>query len=184
MNTQLRSVSHLSLADGTRIRFRTIAPGDADRLRQAFSQLSPTSRYRPFLAPVQSLSDEQVRAFTQVDLVDHVAWVAELIDQPGWPLAAVGRWMRLPAEPQVAEKAITVVDAYQHLGLGRAMLRLLLASAALRGLDWLEATVLVENQPMRTMLKAFGSRQVGFELGAVRVRVPVRPPVSQQALAS
>jgi RimJ/RimL family protein N-acetyltransferase len=179
-----QSRSHLTLADGARIRFRAIEPDDADRLRHAFRRLSPTSRYRRFLAPVQTLSDEQVRTFTHVDAVDHVAWVAELVDQPGRPLAGVARWVRSTHDRRVAEMAITVVDAFQHRGLGRAMLRLLLASAALRGLGWLEATVLAENQPIRALLREFNARQVGYEMGAIVLRVPVPSPVDQLAMAS
>jgi protein lysine acetyltransferase len=155
------------------IGFRPIQPYDTERLAHAFDQLSPTSRYRRFLAPVKSLSDEALRGLTHVDFVDHVAWVAELVGEPGRPFAAVGRWIRSNDDPAVAEIALTVVDAYQRRGLGTALLKLLAESALPRGVRWFEATVLGENQPMQALLRAFGARQVGYDMGAYTFRLPV-----------
>jgi RimJ/RimL family protein N-acetyltransferase len=160
-------------ANGLPIGFRRIAPDDTHRLAHAFDQLSPTSRYRRFLAPIKALSDEQLRKLTQVDFVDHTAWVAELTAEPGRPFAGVGRWIRSTADPTVAEIALTVVDAYQGQGLGKALLQLLGESAVPAGVRWFEANVLGENQPMRALLRSFGARQVGFDMGAYVFRLPV-----------
>jgi RimJ/RimL family protein N-acetyltransferase len=161
------------LTDGTLIGFRPITPDDGDRLVDAFNQLSPVSRYRRFLAPVRSLSDTDVHRFTHVDFVDHVAWVAELVDQAGRPLAGVGRWVRSTSDPAVAEIALTVVDAYHRQGLGQALLRLLAASAIPRGVQFLDASVLADNQPARSLLSAFGAKQVGFDMGVFTFRLSV-----------
>jgi RimJ/RimL family protein N-acetyltransferase len=155
------------------IGFRPIQADDADRLVGAFERLSASSRYRRFLAPVNALSETEVRHFTQVDFVDHVAWVAELIGEPGRPFAGVGRWIRSRADPAVAELALTVVDAYQRQGLGTALLKLLAEAALLRGVQWFEGTVLGENQPMRALLHAYGAVQVGYDMGAYVLRVRV-----------
>jgi RimJ/RimL family protein N-acetyltransferase len=144
------------LLDGTPVRFRPIRPWDKARLLDAFDRLSPTSRYRRFLAPVHVLSEAQLRRFTEPDFVDHVAWVAELPNQPGRPLAGVGRWIRSGTDPRLAEVALTVIDAYQGLGLGTMLFRLLADSAARRGVRTFEAWVLADNQPMRALLRAFG----------------------------
>jgi len=155
------------------IGFRPIRADDTDRLADAFARLSATSRYRRFLTPVTSLSDVQLRAFAQVDFVDHVAWAAELIGEPGRPFAGVGRWIRSRRDPAVAEFALTVVDAYQRRGLGTALLKLLADSAAPRGVRWLEGIVLGENQPMCSLLGAHGAVQVGYDMGAYVFRLCV-----------
>ena len=108
-----------------------------------------------------------------MDFVDHVAWAAELSCEPGRPLAGIGRWIRSKADPAVAEVALTVVDAYQHQGLGTALLKLLAKSARVRGVGWFEGIVLGENLPMRALLKAYGAEQVGYDMGAYVFRVPV-----------
>jgi RimJ/RimL family protein N-acetyltransferase len=155
------------------IGFRPIQPDDTERLVGAFDGLSDTSRYRRFLAPVKSLSETQLRQFTHVDFVDHVAWVAELIGEPGRPVAGVGRWIRSKADPAVAEIALTVVDAYQRQGLGTALLKLLAEAALVRGVQWFEWTVLGENRPMRALLEGYGAVQVGYDMGAYVFRVRV-----------
>jgi acetyltransferase len=162
------------LSNGAAIAFRPIRPEDAERLAHAFTQLSAQSRYRRFLAPVRSLSEEQLRAFTQVDHVDHVAWVAELSEHPDRPVVGVGRFIRLPEDRAVAEIALTVVDAFQGRGLGRMLLELLATSAIVRAVSHFHATVLVENQPMRSLLRSYGAKQVGFDVGAYKYRLPVR----------
>jgi RimJ/RimL family protein N-acetyltransferase len=171
------------LSDGTPIGFRPITPNDAKRLGDAFAQLSPTSRYRRFLAPVRSLSDHDLYHFTHVDFIDHVAWVAELFDEVGRPLAGVGRWIRSNNDPTVAEIALTVIDKYQRQGLGTALLRLLAASAMLLGVQYFEATVLAENQQARSLLSVFGAKQVGFDMGAYLFRLPVLNVGQQPASA-
>jgi RimJ/RimL family protein N-acetyltransferase len=155
------------------IGFRPIQPDDAERLTRAFEQLSPTSRYRRFHAPNTALTEADRRGLSEVDFVDHVAWVAELICEPGRPFAGVGRWIRLRGDPTVAEIALTVVDAYQRQGLGMALLKLLGESALAGGVRWFEATVLGENHPMRSLLSSVGARQVGYDMGAYVYRLPV-----------
>jgi len=159
--------------DLTEYRFRRIEPADAPRLAHAFTQLSPTSRYHRFLAPVQSLSEAQLRTFAEVDFVDHVAWVAEVTDRPERTLAGVGRWIRSTRDPACAEIALTVLDAYQGRGLGTALLGLLVGSARSRGIQWFEATVLGENLRMRALLSRCGATRVGFDLGAYTYRLAV-----------
>jgi RimJ/RimL family protein N-acetyltransferase len=170
---QRRAAPDETLLDGTPIGFRPLVPDDAGRLAQAFDRLSPTSRYRRFLSPIRSLSDQELRRLTQVDAVDHVAWVAELSAEPERPFAGVGRWVRSKNDPAVAEIALTVVDAYQRRGLGRALLALLAESARRLGIDWFEAIVLGENQPMRMLLKTLGARQIGYDMGTYVFRLSV-----------
>ncbi|MBV9325503.1 MAG: GNAT family N-acetyltransferase [Chloroflexi bacterium] len=162
-----------TLREETRVLFRPIRPWDKARLLDAFERLSPTSRYRRFLAPVQVLSEEQLRYFSEPDFVDHVAWVAELPELPGRPLAGVGRWIRSRTDPQIAEIALTVVDAYQHQGLGTRLLRLLADSAARRGVRTFEAWVLYDNQPMRAILRAFGPASVRLEGNVLLFHLPI-----------
>jgi RimJ/RimL family protein N-acetyltransferase len=162
-----------ALPDGTPVGFRPIGPHDADRLARAFDQLSPTSRYRRFLSPIKSLSDQELRRLTHVDFVDHVAWVAELRCEPERPLAGVGRWVRSKTDPTLAEIALTIVDAYQRQGLGRALLVRLARSAVLLGVERFEARVLGENQPMRALLRTFGARQIDYDMGAYVLQLSV-----------
>ena len=50
-----------TLRDGTPVLVRPVRPNDKDLLRQGFDRLSPASRYRRFLAPVDELSEAELR---------------------------------------------------------------------------------------------------------------------------
>jgi RimJ/RimL family protein N-acetyltransferase len=162
-----------TLLDGTPVRFRPIRSRDKARLLDAFHRLSSMSRYRRFFAPVHTLSEAQLRHFTEPDFVDHVAWVAELPNQPGRPLAGVGRWIRSRTDPRLAEVALTVADSHQGLGLGTMLFRLLATSAARRGVRTFEAWVLADNRPMRALLRAFGPASVQLEGSVCLFHLPI-----------
>jgi len=81
--------------------------------------------------------------------------VAALADRPDFGIG-VGRYIRLKDDPEVAEVAITVVDAYQGKGLGTLLLGMLAATARVAGVRKFRAYVLEDNLPMRTLLSQLG----------------------------
>jgi RimJ/RimL family protein N-acetyltransferase len=159
------------LTDGAPVLFRPIRPDDRQRLARVFEQLSPKSRYRRFLSPLSALSDQQLNWFADVDFVDHVAWGAELTAESDRPLVAVGRWIRSSTDPELAEIALTVVDAYQRRGLGTALLAVLAESAQLLHVRVFEGSVLAENLPMRALLRTVGATSTGFAGSAINHRL-------------
>lgn len=161
------------LADGTRVLFRHIRPDDKAQLVAGFEQLSEESRYRRFFRRIDHLTDEQLRYLTEVDFEDHFAWIAVLPDLPESPGVAVGRWIRIPGEPDVAESAITVIDAYQGNGLGSTMLWLLGRSAAENGVGSLRVWVQGDNSRVLAMLRDFGIVPRHWEGGISEIDVPL-----------
>ena len=143
------------LLDGTRVLVRPIRPDDKPLLREGFERLSDESRLRRFMAPISELDDDQLSYLTEVDYVNHFAWVAALADRPDFGIG-VGRYIRLKDDPEVAEVAITVVDAYQGKGLGTLLLGMLAATARVAGVRKFRAYVLEDNLPMRTLLSQLG----------------------------
>jgi GNAT superfamily N-acetyltransferase len=108
------------LPNGTRVRMRFIAPTDKALLAAGLAALSPESRRARFLAPRARLTERELRDFTELDGHDHVAIVAVTESDP--PLfAGVARFVRDPQCPDQAEIAVTVCDALQGMGLGRAL---------------------------------------------------------------
>lgn len=162
-----------ALADGTRVLFRRIRSDDKERLKRGLEELSPGSRYRRFFRYIDHFSDKELRYLTEVDFVDHWAWLAVLPDSPRAPGVAVGRWIRVADEPNVAEAAVTVVDAYQGQGLGKTMLWLLARSAIENGIASLRAWVLGENDMMLALLKDAGAPPGVWESGVMRVDIPL-----------
>ena len=165
-----------ALEDGTPVRFRHIRPDDKELLRRGFEMLSPQSRYRRFFSMVDHLSERQLRYFTEVDFVDHVAWIAEIPDGIG---LGVARWIRLKDEPQVAEGAVTVVDPYQNRGIGKALLWLGARSALEAGIEAIRVSVLSENDPVLEWLKEVGAGPGRWSSGVLEVDIPLPHDVDE-----
>jgi RimJ/RimL family protein N-acetyltransferase len=163
----------LELRDGTRVLVRPIRPDDKDRLLAGFDELSPQSRYFRFHAPVAALDDTLLRYLTEIDYHDHMAWVAVDLDAPDNPGMGVARYIRLPAEPSVAEVAVTVVDRYQGRGLGTLLLGLLTESAVANGITTFRNYVLAENAAMLDLLDRLGAVRQELEADVYRVDLPL-----------
>jgi GNAT superfamily N-acetyltransferase len=161
-----------ALDDGSRLRIRQVQQTDSGLLLRGFERLSPESRYRRFLAPMPELTGRMVRYLTNVDHRDHEAVVA--LDAETGEGIAVGRYVRSPERPHVAEVALTVTDDWQGRGVGTLLLRVLCARAREDGITSFTAVMLAQNKQMMDLLEELGPvRVLDREAGAVEVEVPV-----------
>jgi len=167
------------LRDGTRVTARWVEPADKQRFKDGLPQFSPQTLYRRFFAPITELSDEQIRFFTEVDQVDHVAWGVLDDDHPELPGVAVGRWIRSKDDPGIAEWAIIVADAYQGRGIGTLLLAVLELAAAAQGLRTLRCQVLAENDRFIKTLTAYGGAVCHEVDSVMRIDLPVYSRASQ-----
>ena len=125
------------------------------------------------MAPVSELSDDQLAYLTEIDYYDHFAWVASPEDDPDLGIG-VGRYVRLPEDPQLAEAAVTVLDEFQGRGLGTLLVGLLAATARMAGIERFRAYVLEENEPMLELLRELGADASYDSPGVLRLDVPLR----------
>ncbi len=144
------------LRDGRTIEIRALRPDDQDDMLAAVDRTSVESLQRRFFVPKRGFSDKEVSFFMNVDFANHVALVAQ-IDEDGRPvIAGGGRY--IVTQPGQAELAFVVVDAYQGKGIGKALMRHLLAIAREEGLKELTAEVLPGNAAMLKVFGGFGFR--------------------------
>lgn len=162
------------LRDGTSALVRPIGPADRNLIRQGFHSLSEESRLRRFLVPTSVLTESELDHLTHLDYWDHFAWGAVRADHPTEAMG-VARYIRLQGEPEVAEAAVTVVDAYQRRGLGTFLLGLLTAAALTAGILTFRAYVLEENAPMRKLLEELGAREKFDSPGLLCIDIPLEP---------
>jgi len=165
-----RRTTDVRLHDGLLIRIRPILPEDRRELRRGYEQLSQESRRRRFLSPPGHLSKQMLDYLTGIDYRDHLALVAFAIEDPGAPGIAVARYVRLADEPDTAEAAVTVVDAYQGRGVGTILMQALTVAAMENGLRRFSAYVLAAN-PVLDMARAAQAEVTPDEPGVVRVVV-------------
>ena len=171
-----------TLPDGRRILFRPIEPSDKKLLVDGFQRLSPESRYRRFFRSIDHLSEAQLKYLTEVDQVNHVAWVAVLPDAPESERGAgAARWVRLKDEPDTAEGAVTVVDSLQGMGIGKTLLYLITHEAITKGIKRTKAWVLGDNHEVQSMLGHLGAQPGKWEGGAIEMTIPL--PSDPQELA-
>lgn len=170
----VRQTRELSLRDGTRVRIRPVSPDDKGHIVDGLARLSEESRYRRFMTPLDTLSEDRLRYLTELDYHDHFAWIAFAAEQPGEPGIAVARYVRDPARPEVAEPAVAVVDDYQGRGLGTLLLTVLATTAVEHGIRRFRASLLADNAAMHELLKQQGAefRQDGPGTLAAEVELP------------
>ncbi len=160
------------LRDGSRVRIRQGHSSDRDLLLRGFERLSPTSRYRRFLAPMPELTEEMVRYLTEIDHHDHEAMIA--VDERTGEGIGVARYVRDPQRPEVAEVAVTVVDDWQGRGLGTLLLDVISARAREEGISSFTALMLANNEDMLDLFKRLAPvRVTDREAATVEIEVPI-----------
>src|SRR5437660_9124151 len=117
----------IQLVDGRRVWLRRLRADDASRLIELCARLSPETVRRRFLRDRPNCDPREAEAFADVDQVRRVAFAAVPTRGADGPIVAVGRYH--VDGGQHADLALVVEDAYQHVGLGHALLSRLIAEA-------------------------------------------------------
>ena len=166
------------------IRMRSVAPSDRPHVERAFERLSRATIVSRFLGLVKPTP----RLFDWIDELDghDRAAVAAIDADTGTPLG-LARWARLADDPTSADVAITVVDRWQHRGVGTALAGELARRARLAGITTFRATALAENRVPRLLMARLGEPCFGATRGGVvSMEVPLgesRPASSSPAAA-
>lgn len=170
-------IDRIALDDGREVVVRPVLAIDAEAEQEFVRALSIDSRRKRFHIPLKELSQSLLRQMTDVDHIHHVAIVAEVLDDNDAPtIVADARYVR---EGDETHFAIAVADAWQGIGLGRALMQRLLRYAARHGVAHLVGDMLVGNTAMSRLAASFGGRlgaspcgsgvtRAHLELGAAR----------------
>lgn len=160
------------LDDRREFLLRPVAPADADAIRAGFALLTPEEIRLRYQHPIKSLSEEYLRTLTSPQRGrDFVLVIAEL-SPPGEALiGAVARLART-ADRQDAEFAIIVSRFIAGHGLGRLLLKKLVAYARRCRMHAIYGDVLDDNTPMLRLAETLGFRRESCDnVGVVRVRL-------------
>ncbi len=169
----------VTLRDGTTIAVRPLVPEDRELIAAAFERLSPRSRYLRFFSPVPRLTKGMLDRLVDVDHERHVALVAV---HDGACIGVV-RYVVDHRDPTLADFAITVIDAHQGRGLGRALTTAMARVAYARGVRRLTLDIHPENRVMQGLARSLGAQlrlQDGALSGTLQLPLaePVQPPAA------
>ena len=156
---------------------RPIRPSDKALLADGHSRLSAESLRLRYLAPKPRLSRAQLAYLTEVDGVDHVAFIATLASDPR-RMVAVARFVRSGDDPESAEAAVVVADEFQGQGLGRQMGMALADAARDRGIRRFTALILSENAAAQKLFAAISEHLSASSGRGVRHLVAELPPAA------
>jgi GNAT superfamily N-acetyltransferase len=153
----------LSLRDGRRVTIRPMHHSDAPALHQLFfGGLSPRARLLRFHGAINDLADDALREMTTQVPHRRVALAALTTTDDGLPrLLAEARYVVEREGASEAEFAITVADAWQGQGLGRALVQRLAAHARAEGILLLHGGVVPGNERMLRLMGGLGAELRG-----------------------
>jgi acetyltransferase len=156
----------LKLRDGSTVLLRPIRPEDAALEQRFFGGLSEKSRYQRFLNQMAQLPPQLLARFTQLDYDREMALVA--LAPEGREFIGVARYAP-NADGTSAEFALTVADAWQGRGLGRALLEQLCGCARAAGYASLDGHILNANSDMLGLAEHLGFVRTGHDGDTVTV---------------
>ncbi|MBO9520491.1 MAG: GNAT family N-acetyltransferase [Nocardioidaceae bacterium] len=149
---------------------RPITRADADALVAFYAEVSDQSKYFRFFAPMPTLSEKDVKRFTEVDHDRRVAFVLTVAEK----ILAVASYESLPGGD--AEVAFLVQDAHQGRGIGQLLLEHLAQAARERGVHRFTAEVLPDNQRMLQVFYEQGYQVTGgWDEGVIHLEFNIDP---------
>lgn len=160
------------LRDGSVVLIRQIQATDMPLLSSVFARLSPTSRWMRFLAAKNHLTEAELRYLTDLDHHDHEALTAL---GPGGQGLGVARYIRHPADPEIAEIAIAIVDDWHGRGLGTQLLTLLADRARRAGIRRFTALISPDNEAMAGLLRTMHGEVTCREVSTVEYQIALPP---------
>jgi acetyl coenzyme A synthetase (ADP forming)-like protein len=156
------------LRDGRSMRVRALRPDDKERLLGLFRRQSPESIHYRFFGAKSTLTEAELRYFTELDFDRHVGLAAVRGSGAEEEFLGVARYIRrddAPGDGRRAEFAVAVADAEQGRGVGTLLLEHLARIAHRSGVTTFEADVLGDNRKMFEVLEGggFGARSTSPE---------------------
>lgn len=154
------------LKDGTAVWIRPLLPQDREEFRSVVSHFSQDSLRRRFFSS-GAPSEAMIQYLTDIDYVDHFAWVALESIPPHQGLASA-RFVRLDLH-DAAEVAFGTAEGQHGRGLATLLLGAIGVAAVEAGVTRLIAHVLDDNSAMRAVFAKARAKTEFEEPGVLRV---------------
>lgn len=150
-------IRNWELRDGTPVLIRPLRAEDAQSEQDFVRRLSPETKYFRFMSALKELPPSLLAKLTQIDYDREMAFLA-LIDREGEDYQiGVCRYTVNP-DATSCEFAIVVDDVFQHSGVGRKLMEVLIETARQRGLRQMKGIFLANNDRMLRFVQRLGFR--------------------------
>ena len=140
---------------GQAISIRPIRPEDLDIETEFVQGWSVETRYNRLFSAGTFTSPERLKQLTQIDYTRDMALIATIMLEDKEIEIGVARYV-LRKDNKTCEFALAVADAWQHRGIGRALMQRLMDGATMAGLETMEGDVLASNAPMLHFMRSLG----------------------------
>lgn len=140
---------------GQAISIRPMRPEDIDIETDFVRSWSAETRYNRLFSAGSYTSPERLKAITRIDYARDMALIATFMLEGKEEQIGVARYV-LRQDNRTCEFALSVADAWQHRGIGRALMLNLIDNAAAAGIETMIGDVLASNAPMLHFMRALG----------------------------
>ncbi|TAH50652.1 MAG: GNAT family N-acetyltransferase, partial [Betaproteobacteria bacterium] len=148
-------ISTWIVPDGTTVTIRPIKPEDASLEIDFMSRLSAETKYYRFMNTMRELPPAMVARLTQIDYDREMAFLATMDVDGVETEIGVCRYAVNP-DGESCEFAVVVVDDWQHRGLARRLMGVLIETARDRGLKYMNGIFLSNNERMLKFVQKLG----------------------------
>lgn len=156
----LPAPEELTLRDGSTAWVRPIRSSDRQLHAESYERLSDESKFYRFLSAVPHMTESHLdRLVDDVDGVDHIAYYLFVDDQESHFPAGIGRIVRDPRHPEVADIGITVHDEFQGRGIATALNTLLIERRPV-GVTHLVCVIGSDNAASMALIKQSPDHQI------------------------
>ena len=148
-------ISTWTVPDGTTVTIRPIKPEDAELEVDFVRTLSAETKYYRFMNTMRELPPAMVARLTQIDYDREMAFVATLAVDGMEKEIGVCRYAVNP-DGESCEFAVVVADDWQHRGLARKLMGVLIETARSRGIQYMNGVFLANNERMLKFVQKLG----------------------------
>ena len=142
------------------LRLGPVLPSNKIQISRSLKDLSRESIRNRFMGSKKEFSTKELAYLTELDGKNHFALgLEESTDSHRG--VAIARMVRSSSDPVEAEIAITIIDDYQHMGLGSFLMNLIVLAASERNVERLSFTFLPQNEAISRLIHKVGPVQVG-----------------------
>ena len=162
-----------TLSDDTKLYVRLLKKSDKEALQDGFYKLSDKTKRFRFLSTPQKLSNKELQYLTNIDNKSHLAVCAYIKKGDKEIGVGVARYIRLLKDASKAEIAITIVDEYQQLGIGKVLITEIIKHAKKNNITTFEANAFYFNNTILSIINNYPYKITSTEEGVLKIEIKI-----------